>query len=250
MIKSVKKSSSILKFLSDVYPDAVRLDEIASTTGINKSTCVHLLDTLIDEKFAERISHATYRLGAGVFMLTRFGRYDESRLAVCRPVLKWLHKKVGQTVLIAEIQNCTKYVVDYVEGELTLSVKPVDIIVDNLYRTATGRLIMSRMNQDQILDIIYQNGLPRFPEWKDFNSIEEVCAELNQLKNETFVYAGFGTHYGIAAEIKDKKGIIGAVGIAIVCNDGEDKAKEILDLYKKDLSRATKEMTRRLTFDI
>lgn len=250
MIRSVKKSCDILKLLSDAYPESIRLQDISDKTGVNKSTCVHLLDTLINEQLAERTSHASYRLGAGCFLLTRSGRYDENRLSVCRPVLRWLHKKVGQTVLIAEIQNCTKYVVDYIQGELTLSVKPADIIEDSLYRTATGRLIMSRMTRSEISDIVYKNGLPRSPEWYDFKSVDEVCECLNEIKNAEFVYSGLNTHYGIAAEIKDKNGVVGAVGIAIVSNDGDDKAKDILDSYKKDLSRAAKEMTRRLTFDM
>ncbi len=250
MIRSVKKACDILKLLSDTYPEGVRLQEISDCTGVNKSTCVHLLDTLINEQLADRISHANYRLGAGCFMLTRSGRYDKNRLSVCRPVLRWLHQRVGQTVLIAEIQNCTKYVVDYIEGELTLSVKPADIIEDSLYRTATGRLIMSRMTRGEISDIIYKNGLPTYPEWENFKSVDEVYGILENIKNDEFVYSGLNTHYGIAAEIKDKNGVVGAVGIAIVCIDGEDKAKELLDSYKKDLSRAANEMTRRLTFDM
>lgn len=250
MIKSVKKSCYILKYLSNVYPEGARLEAIASETKINKSTCAHILATLIDEQLVERTSHAVYRLGAGCFHLTRSGRFDGDRVSVCRPVLRWLHNKSNQTVLIAEVRSCQKYVVDYIQGELTLSAKPADIIEDSLYRTATGRLIMSRMSRSEIFDIIYKNGLPQSPEWYDFNSVDEVCEYLSEIRKAEFVYSGLNTHYGIAAEIKDKNGVVGAVGIAIICNDGDDKAKEILDSYKKDLSRAAKEMTRRLTFDM
>ena len=121
MIKSIHKASFILRILSDAYPDGVKLEDISTISKINKSTCVRILDTLIEEQLAERMQFALYRLGAGCFHLTRSGRFDESRLSVFRPVLKWLYKETGHTVLISEIQNGTKLTVD--NGELLIAIK-------------------------------------------------------------------------------------------------------------------------------
>ena len=130
MIKSIHKASFILRILSDAYPDGVKLEDISTISKINKSTCVRILDTLIEEQLAERMQFALYRLGAGCFHLTRSGRFDESRLSVCRPVLKWLYKETGHTVLISEIQNGTKYNVDYFVSDVLRSKADEDIMVD------------------------------------------------------------------------------------------------------------------------
>ena len=252
IIKSVKKASAILKKLSDNYPDCLRLDELSRHTGINKSTCIHLLDTLIEEQLVERSGHAVYRLAAGCFYLTRSGRFDNSRISVCSPVLKWLYAKVNQTVLIAEIQNCTKYVVDYIEGELQIVSSPADIIVDDIYRTATGRLILSRMPRENVAEVVYKHGLPRSPDWVDFKTYDEFEKELSELRKKTVVFAesesGGEVSSGIAAEIFDRKGNVGAVGIAYTNNGKEKISLEQRQIYEKYLIKASKEMSRRLSF--
>lgn len=252
IIKSVQKACAILKCLSDKYPDGMRLDEICVLTGINKSTCVHLLDTLIDEQLAERMCYANYRLAAGCFHLTRFGTFDGTRLSVCAPLLKWLHSKVGETVLIAEIQNCTKYIVRYIESELTLRSNAADIIVDDIYRTATGRLILSRISEEAVSEIVYKLGLPKKEEWKGFKSAAELKAELSDMKKRKIVISentcGSEKCVGMAAEICDSSGIVGAVGIAFLKRNDDDKT-DLYEKYGKYLLQASNEMSRRLKFE-
>jgi len=252
IIKSVHKAFEILKLLSDSYPNGIRLENICSMTGINKSTCSHLLDTLIDSGMAERMSFATYRLAAGCFYLTRAGRFDETRLAVCRPVLRWLHKKTGQTVIIAEIQNSTKYVVDYVEGPMNLAKMNEDIYIDNIYRTATGRMILSHMNNEDIYEVVRKIGLPNKTEWQNVLSLEELLKELSKIKKQQSYFA-YSQHHGvcsigISAPIFESKKIAGAVGIAFNSDDVPNETdKEFAD-YKKYIVAAAAEMTRRIEF--
>ncbi len=253
MIKSIHKASVILKILSDSYPEGMKLNSLCHAADINKSTCVRILDTLIEEQLAERMHFAVYRLGAGCFHLTRSGKFDGSRLAVCRPVLKWLHKMTGQTVLISEIQNGTKYTVDYFESEFSLAHAGQDIWVDDIYRTAAGRMMMSRLDEDGISEIIKRHGMPTAPKWKDFSTIEELYDELSIIKkmtvyhNATFACGKYNV--GIVTEIRDRSKMLGALGIAYV-SDSHDYAES--DEYKKMsklLLRAAREMNRRLCFE-
>ncbi len=234
MINSIHKASVILKILSDSYPDGVKLENLCNTACINKSTCVRILDTLIEEQLAERMCFAVYRLGAGCFHLTRSGKFDSSRLAVCRPVLKWLHKMTGQTVLISEIQNGTKYTVDYFESAFPLAHEGQDIWEDDIYRTAAGRMMMSRLDEDGISVIIKHHGMPTAPKWKNFSSIDELYDELAIIRempiyhNATFTNGKY--NIGIVTEIRDRSRMLGALGIAYV-SDSSDYADS--DEYKK-----------------
>ena len=46
MIKSVKKAMDILTILSANAEEPITLSELAEKTGMNKSTCVHIVDTM------------------------------------------------------------------------------------------------------------------------------------------------------------------------------------------------------------
>lgn len=254
VIKSIHKASVILKILSDSYPDGVKLERICADAGINKSTCVRILDSLIEEQLAERMQFAVYRLGAGCFHLTRSGKFDGSRLSVCRPVLKWLHKMTENTVLISEIQNGTKYTVEYFESDIKLTHSFQDILVDDIYRTAAGRLMMSRLDEERLGQIISRHGLPTSLSWKDFSSVDDLRYELEKISKMPVVYNATPIETGdymcgLAAEIKDKNGMLGALGIAYISdsvqNENNDERKRLTRL----LLRAAREMNRRLCFE-
>ena len=48
MIKSVKKAMDILTILSNTGETPITLGELASKTGLNKSTCSHIVDTMCE----------------------------------------------------------------------------------------------------------------------------------------------------------------------------------------------------------
>ena len=76
MIKSVKKAMDILTILSNTGETPITLGELASKTGLNKSTCSHIVDTMCESFYVERISRKDgYRLGPWAYMLSRYGGY-------------------------------------------------------------------------------------------------------------------------------------------------------------------------------
>ena len=88
-IKSLKKALRILNTLSDGQNKPVTLSELSLLTGTTKSTCAHILSTLVSEGYAERVSHTKgYVLGPAAYCLSRYGKYDDEFIALCRPVMR------------------------------------------------------------------------------------------------------------------------------------------------------------------
>ena len=76
MIQSVKKAMDILTVLSATPEVPIPLGELAERTNINKSTCAHIVDTLCESFYVERVSRKDgYRLGPWAYMLSRYGHY-------------------------------------------------------------------------------------------------------------------------------------------------------------------------------
>ena len=151
MIHSVEKAMKILAVISNAKNAPVTLMELSNQTGIPKPTCSHLLETLCHDGYARRVSHTEgYVLGPAVYHLTRYGRYEKELVTLCRPIMRWMEKKSHATVVLSVIQNHQKFIIDYADDEQNLFSEHPQIRTDEIYRTATGRAILSHMDRNEV----------------------------------------------------------------------------------------------------
>lgn len=235
-----------MKILSEHYPESVSLEQLSKAADIPKSTCVHILNTLIDETLAERIKYSRYILGVGCFYLTRSGKFDSKRIDICRPVLQWLRNKTGETALIAELHNSEKYTLDYAIGNYKLQNSGYDILLDDIYRTASGRLLTAHLSDDRLFDLISRHGLPKSPEWTDFPNISAFQKALKVLRDEPWISVENQYTIGYAAPLYDGKTVFAAIGLAVSKSSFSPDFSEIR--LVQHLLHAAKEINRRLKF--
>lgn len=252
MIQSVHKAVVILELLADHYPESVCLNDICLKTGIQKSTCVHILNTLAEDDLVSRSEYGYYTLSTGCFYITRFGKYDRERIRICRPVMEWFRKKSGETVLIAQIHNGKKYIIDHLTGTYPLRSKGQNIILDDIYRTAAGRVGMAYLPEEQLQHVIQRNGMPKSPDWEEFQNIGELKKELVAIKEsswcKTVNQGPESCVIGYATPLFKGDEFYGALAAAIdasaTFNITEEREKEIVTL----LLKSAVEINRRLSF--
>ena len=171
MIQSVHKAMRILSVIADGKSAPVSLAHIAAETGWPKPTCAHIVETLCRDGYVQRVSHSEgYRLGPALYHLTRYGRYDEELISLCHPVLKWMERTAQATAILTVVENRQKFIIDYVDTEQKMFPEYQQIRTDNLYRTATGRMLLSRMDRRQVEEIYRQYGNPAAGEWDEVTS--------------------------------------------------------------------------------
>ena len=72
MIKSVQKALSILTFVAQQDERPVSLGRIAQGVGLNVATCAHLVETLCEENYLEKVSRREgYIMGPQMHVSTR-----------------------------------------------------------------------------------------------------------------------------------------------------------------------------------
>lgn len=151
MIGSVQKTLKILTTISKGKNRPVSLSYISTVTEINKSTCSHIISTLESEGFVKKISHAKgFVLGPATYCLSRYGKYENEFVSICQPLIHWLHKKTGYSVILAVVEGSKKYTIDYIDTENKILPEISEIMPDDIYRTATGRIIMVNMDKSDI----------------------------------------------------------------------------------------------------
>ncbi|MGN1120853.1 MAG: IclR family transcriptional regulator [Eubacteriales bacterium] len=257
MIASVQKAARLLTALADGKNKPVSLAQLSRQTGISKPTCVHILATLMAEGYVERVSHVKgYMLGPSAFCLARYGKYDDDFIAVCRPVMQWLRKKTAHTVILAVVRGGRKFIIDFLDAEDNILPGGADILPDDIYRTATGRVILANLDRNRVLEIYEQCGAPPPGHWDGVDSPESLLLNLAKLDKRGVVTVRDDTGtdaqtltFGYAAALFCRGECVGALGVAVKCPKTEypafvDEQCEI----QKLLLKASAEIGRRLAY--
>ena len=238
MIGSVQKALKILIAISEEKNTPVSLADLSVKTGINKSTCSHIVSTLAKEGFVKRISHTQgYVLGPEAYCLSRFGKYDNEFVSLCRPVIDWLYKQTNCAIILAVTQAGKKFTIDHIDTPIKTLTNSSEIMPDDIYRTATGRIIMANMNSDEIKEVFDKNGLPPEKHWDEITSLDALKNELSKVqaqKEEAAQAVHFNSdtyNIGYAAAIYKHTRCVGAIGIAL-----QTTKSELHNLLKKEQS--------------
>ena len=250
----------IMSIISDGRGKPVSLSKIAEVADIPKPTCVHIIKSLMEDGYLEQVSHTEgYVLGPSTYYLSRFGKYNQSFVTVCRPVIKWLHNQTGYSTILAVIQGRKKYIIDYVNSEsgYVFNKSDENIFTDDIYRTATGRVILAHYSDSEIEKIYSLYGPPKaYDQWEEVKSLESLKKELKKIREKAFSKTTIHTEktglfsFGYAMPIFEKYVCIGAIGLSVRIPPEEfENFKKEESKILANLQKATKEINRRLKFN-
>ena len=252
MINSVHKAMNILSIISDAENKPVTLTEISQKSGINASTCAHIISTLSEDGYVERVSHREgYILGPETYILTRFGQYDNELINICNPVMRWLKKRHDYTITLAGIRHFTKFNIHRLDKNHPVITSKQGFMHDEIYVTATGKILLVNMGEMELKEL-YEKIKDSD---RDIPSYEVLKKELASISKKEILYVAGGESStcktrGYAGAIFQNGKCIGSLGIAAnVYKDKTDEfISEIEPLIKKDLKKAILEINRRLSY--
>ncbi len=255
MIGSVDKAMKILSVISDREEKSISLSEIAEKCDMPKPTCFHILKTLAIDGYVERTTRPHgYRLGPMLYYLTRHGRYGESLITLARPVMRWIERRTGLTVVLSVIKSGKKFIIENADSEQRLFNEEANMRIDDIYRTATGRIILAYMNDEELYEVYSRLGNPDPKDFEGISSLDSLKGELEKIREAGFAVSlpSESEHQkrdiGYARPLFKGGKCIGAVGIARRLKDSaEVKISDTVIL--KILKKGADEIQRRLTFE-
>lgn len=212
MIKSVKKAMDILTILSASAESPITLADLAQKTGLNKSTCAHIVDTMCDELYVERISRKEgYRLGPWAYMLSRYGGYYSSLSKLASPVLKWLHEQLDAAVFLSVVCNGRKYIVYHVDPDNILPMSDGNMIQGYMETTATGRLLMAYMDNE----MLHYTLARRADETNSDIMTPALENELKKIRSQGYAYCPVPSerNQSYAFKVTDRGKVIASLGV-------------------------------------
>ncbi|WP_142848643.1 IclR family transcriptional regulator [Telmatospirillum sp. J64-1] len=183
-IQSVDRALDILEALASSR-NAVALTELAAKTGLNFSTCHHLLATLARRGYATQEPETRrYLLGNRVFELAE-GRSRQLHLVTfAMPALEELNRVTSESVHLAVIEAF-----DLVTLAKLPSLHAVKVDSDVMgkskaaHATATGKAILAHMSENVLAELLARHGLQRFTD-HTICSVEELKRELAKVREQ------------------------------------------------------------------
>jgi len=175
---SVKRTFEILKAVASAR-DGLGISELARDLNMAKST-VHGMTSALEDAGALVRDSVTkrYALGFTVFELGRAAYSQLDMKSLARPVMENLMEKTHTSVFLGAQNGEHVTVLDVVESKSELKItSPIGTSIP-LIAGAVGKVLLSRMDEEQALRLIRRKGITKFTN----NTVTEPESYLREIR--------------------------------------------------------------------
>lgn len=231
-IQSVARALDILEVLSKTpgerHLGERQLGEIATATGLNVSTCHHILLTLMNRGYvAQNKPGGAYFLGTKILELSSNRARQFSLAESAMPELRELNRVTGENVHLAVIQANDLVALAQLESLKVVQVNMATISLTNAaHATAIGKSILAWLPDNEIERIVVQKGLAQFTP-KTITDFEDLKENLRLVRR--FGYATDREEFlpgvvSIGTALRDYSGtVLGSVSCTLPASRGDDE---------------------------
>lgn len=215
LIQSVNRALNILEIFAE-QPGALRLQDITARSGLNPSTCHHLLNTLVHRGYVNRHDDSrTYQLGTRLLELahsTNHGSFDLVNESL--PELRRLSHETNETVLLTIFSGSNLTIIMRQDPDNRRVMDQSDIRTA-AHATAVGKAMLAWLPEPQIARVVADQGLTPFTR-KTIDSLATLVENLRLIRRHGFALEDeeyMPEQSGIACAIRGEFGeVLGAVG--------------------------------------
>lgn len=239
----IGKVLHILELL-DHCPGGLQLRDIASRTGINKSTVYRFISHLEAENYLFRDDSGAYMLGARLARLGAGASFQATLCSICRPTLESLRAATDESVNLGVLEGTEIVYVDVLESpQMFKMVSPIGMRRP-AHRTSLGKAILANLadgtQKEQI--ILSLAGMP--DKGRKVISIPHLKKELRNIREQGFALDDEETVIGarcIGAPIFNTEGTV--VGAISVSGPVVRLSKGRLPFFSAEVSKAAREIS-------
>jgi len=215
MIQVIVRAIDILEFVALHGKQPVQLIKIAEHMQLSQPTTANIVKTLMEKDYLEQVSRKEgYRLGIASYKLTGNASYDQDLVAASKEPMLHLAGQLNETILLAQIKNNKRVILNIVESEQALQVKTS--MVAEVYDTSTGRLLMAYYTPKELDSFIAAVGFPSKKTWAGAQTIAGLKKELEQIKLNEFVQTFSISHtVGFAVPVYKNNGVVAALSVFV-----------------------------------
>ena len=148
---------------------------------------------------------------------------------------------------------CEKYIIKSLDKEHKIFLKDEITRSNDIYRTATGRILLANMNRDEVKKIYLKHGAPMENEWSGISSYSMLLSRLSEINKKSIMVMSDEIdgeiNIGISGAIYKDYQCIGAIGITTKFPENEYESFSKNENHLTEiLKKAIVEINRRLSY--
>lgn len=236
MIQVIDRALNILELLGSDPNRSFPLAEIAENIGLQKTTCANILQSLCGRDYVEHRTRPTgYKLGYKAFRLVNSPVYYDTLKNIAAEQMDALFNAVGETAVLAVLVNGRRIVISVKECQQGITARIKHSA--NLYRAATGRVIIANYPREKASRLIDRIGLPDPADWEEISTKDQLKSALQVIQQEKFCEVRSSDIIGLAMPIIRNGIAIASIGVCVPLFRFDDYKR---DSIKKSLEAAAK----------
>jgi IclR family acetate operon transcriptional repressor len=218
-VQSVERALDLLEIVAAAGGEAT-LTQISTGSGLNISTCHHLLATLIAKGYVAKLpGKRTYVLGSRVLYLSSLCLKQVNLPQRSQRVIDALSARTGEAVQLAVLQGDELITVLRKEALHAVRVDAAALgKTSAAHATATGKAILAWLPETEIARIVGGRGLPSFTA-KTITDLATLLEELRLVRRHGYAMDREEFQQGvicIGSAIRDYAGaVVGAISVSI-----------------------------------
>ena len=247
MVKVLKRAVAVLEAVG--RESGPTFTDIQGTTGLKKATLSRILSSLEELGFVERAPDRTYSVGSRLVALARPALRRQVLSRVAERHARRLAGKLGELVTVGTVRHGHRY-------NLARATVERSIVVDarlhqrpSPYDTATGRMMLAHLNDEDLEAVIRANGLPG-DAWPEISTREELNEVLERIRRSgQAAYTSLdGEVEALAVPVRGPSGgVQAAVGVSMPSHRlDEERRREVLE----SLRSTARAMEHELSFEL
>lgn len=234
MIQVIDRAFDIVEFLAMQPEEDFTLAQISDACGIQKTTAVNILKSLEARGYVSHQGRMKgYHLGYKVYAISGTTAFSKKIDSLARPEIEAVFDEFSETVVLATENRGKRIVINSVECQQGITARVSHS--DDIYRSATGRIMLAFYPEKKARVIIDRIGLPDPTSWEGIYSREMLFEELAAIREEgvSVTYGQFDI-VGIAVPITVGGNVVASLG---VCLPAYRSTSSILMLIRDTLDR-------------
>ncbi|HPJ21371.1 MAG TPA: IclR family transcriptional regulator C-terminal domain-containing protein [Clostridia bacterium] len=241
LVFSVQKAMNILDLLifDDISRNGLRLSEISRRTGIKSNTLHNLLRTLIERDYVSQLENGNYVTGIKIDRICIMSQLNDIEYNYLpNELLDSLKDDIKENVIFAVLSAGEWKQIKQFRYESVVQVNSGRFRETSIYDKATGRIMVAYCSEQELLEIIEENGFPG-DRWNGIVTLEGFEEEIKKIREDGMVdiYTQNNELWAIGIPVLDNRGkLIGAIGCAAPAfRCDEARKKYIRDAFTRTI---------------
>jgi DNA-binding IclR family transcriptional regulator len=213
--QAINRALNIIEFVAQNNSQAVSFNNISKNMKLNTGTCANIIKALVQRGYLEKLDEKRgYILGKMVYKLANGDVQTKGIVDAAKPALEELTKQFNENAIVAILKDSSRYILHQTTSNH--DVQANSPTYKHAYESATGRVLVAMLPDEEQNSFIEKYGLPKTTQWKAASSKTTFKQTITAIRANGYSHQETNTNIvGFAVPVMQQENAVAAISIYI-----------------------------------